>query len=434
MKKSLLITLLLFCVLGKTLNAQVGMINNSPHKSAILDMKATSNKGVLIPNVSLNTNVDVSSIIGNAPAPSLLVYNTNVTILNSGSAGSGYYFWDTNIWKKMITKTDVIGDNLGNYSATKSLDMTTKNILNIKNTYVKNNVEILDRTVANTNYFTVYKNNGFFRILGTKTGVDHFVIDENIGKVGAGTVNPKNNFSVSGGPISQDDFGDGNKYLLMGVTGASKITQNSGWNFTNYAGQITDANNVAVSNQTGVFAWYTADNGAWVEKMRLANDGSLNFSGALKIGTLPLGTFTESNLSVDIAGNVHRTSPTKSIYYTSNLAPGASQTITLTSTAAYSRIIVTSGNGCGRVSIASFIRSDKIIVFKGGQARNILYIATPIGNGGTSYQLAANGVAGCGDGGGATQFNFDIAITPTTIIITNRGNIIKGYTITETVF
>ena len=94
--------------LGSTaMQAQVGMTSNNPDKSAALDMKAASNKGLLIPNVNLSSTIDQSSIAGGTPAQSLLVYNTNSSITGTGAAGAGYYYWDTNIWKKLATKADV---------------------------------------------------------------------------------------------------------------------------------------------------------------------------------------------------------------------------------------------------------------------------------------------------------------------------------------
>lgn len=414
--------------------AQVGMISNSSDKSAALDMKDTNNKGVLLPNAKLNTTTDVTGIAGGVPAQSLLIYNTNASISGTGSAGTGFYYWDTNIWKKMITQADVIGDNLGDHTATKNLDMTNNNILNIQNGYVKNDLQISDRILTNTNYFGIYKNNGFFRIKSSSNGADRLVIDENTGNVGVGTINPKNRFSVAGGPISQDDFGDGDKYLLLGISGGPKITQTA-WTFGSYSGSITDANNVPVSNQTGLFTWNTANNGAWSEKMRLAHDGTLSFTGNLKIGSLSLGAITESLLSVDSNGNVHVAPPIKASYTTASLAPGASQTITLTLITTNANILVSTNNICNDIAAASFVTYNNVIAFQGGQAKNIIYASTVISGEGNSLGLTASGVVGsCTDGGNGTQFNFDIVNTTTTITITNRGNVAKTYVIQQSVF
>ncbi|SFD39448.1 hypothetical protein SAMN05216297_107232, partial [Flavobacterium phragmitis] len=103
----LIIVLCLLC--NGLMQAQVGMMTNNPDKSAILDMKDASNKGLLIPNVNLATTTFVSGINGGVPAQSLLVYNTNDGITGTGAAGTGYYFWDVNIWKKLATSSEASG-------------------------------------------------------------------------------------------------------------------------------------------------------------------------------------------------------------------------------------------------------------------------------------------------------------------------------------
>ena len=58
--------------------------------SAILDVAAT-NKGLLIPRVSLLSTSDVATIT--APATGLLVYNTNASITGLGANGPGFYYY-----------------------------------------------------------------------------------------------------------------------------------------------------------------------------------------------------------------------------------------------------------------------------------------------------------------------------------------------------
>lgn len=67
-----------------------------PHQSAMLDV-ASSNKGLLIPRVNLQSTTDQVTIP--SPANSLMVFNTNTTIIG----GEGYYFWSTaaSQWIKM---------------------------------------------------------------------------------------------------------------------------------------------------------------------------------------------------------------------------------------------------------------------------------------------------------------------------------------------
>lgn len=184
---------------GKTF-AQVGMTNNIPDKSAALDLKATNNKGVLIPNVNLSTTATVTTIAGGAPVTSLLVYNTNTGITGTGAAGTGYYFWDgtASLWKKLITANDVSvpGDNLGNHRATTTLHMANNIVDSISTANVYYQASIYDRTAANTNYVSLYKNNGVFGIW-TNTKGDAINITETNNNVGIGTNSPSNKLTVN---------------------------------------------------------------------------------------------------------------------------------------------------------------------------------------------------------------------------------------------
>lgn len=85
--------------------AQIGMNSNNPDKSAILDMRDAQNKGLLIPQITLTSTTDKSQINGGEPAQSLLVYNTNASITGSGADGTGFYYWDVDTWRKLITDT-----------------------------------------------------------------------------------------------------------------------------------------------------------------------------------------------------------------------------------------------------------------------------------------------------------------------------------------
>jgi hypothetical protein len=88
MKKSVQFFCMLFIALALTVssNAQnVGIGTNTPNTSAILDVKST-NKGILIPQVSLTSLTDIVTIT--TPATGLLVYNTNAGL----SGGVGFYY------------------------------------------------------------------------------------------------------------------------------------------------------------------------------------------------------------------------------------------------------------------------------------------------------------------------------------------------------
>jgi hypothetical protein len=87
-----------FIIITNEVQAQnnVGIGTLTPEQSAILDLSATD-KGILIPRVSLTSTTDIGTIP--SPATSLLVYNTN-----TGMAGGsvGFWYWDGNIWVQAI--------------------------------------------------------------------------------------------------------------------------------------------------------------------------------------------------------------------------------------------------------------------------------------------------------------------------------------------
>ncbi len=71
----------------------INMDGSNPNLSAMLDVNAP-NKGILIPRISLSSNVDTSTVPN--PASSLVVYNTNANMTNGN--GVGFYYWDGSKW------------------------------------------------------------------------------------------------------------------------------------------------------------------------------------------------------------------------------------------------------------------------------------------------------------------------------------------------
>lgn len=92
-----LITLLL----KGSINAQnvgISTTGAAPNASAMLDI-VSSNKGLLIPRVSLTSTADATTITsGNVT--SLLVYNTNVGMTGGGV---GYWYWNGTAWVQLST-------------------------------------------------------------------------------------------------------------------------------------------------------------------------------------------------------------------------------------------------------------------------------------------------------------------------------------------
>lgn len=73
-------------------NVGINTTGASPDATAMLDVVST-NKGVLIPRVSLLSTTDVATI--SSPTTSLLVYNTNASMTNGAL---GYYYYNGTSW------------------------------------------------------------------------------------------------------------------------------------------------------------------------------------------------------------------------------------------------------------------------------------------------------------------------------------------------
>ncbi|MGN7811727.1 hypothetical protein [Flavobacterium sp. 22076] len=86
---------------GYFANAQVGIGTTSPNNSAQLEI-VSADKGVLIPQVTLNSSTD-SSTITNGNVNSLLVFNT----ASVSDVFPGYYYWLTDKWMRIISNKDI---------------------------------------------------------------------------------------------------------------------------------------------------------------------------------------------------------------------------------------------------------------------------------------------------------------------------------------
>jgi hypothetical protein len=87
-------TLTLICLSNVVLLSQnVGIGTLTPDQSSVLDLQSTD-RGLLIPRVSLQSVTDNTTIP--SPAVSLLVYNTNTGM--TGGSGAGFYYWNGTQW------------------------------------------------------------------------------------------------------------------------------------------------------------------------------------------------------------------------------------------------------------------------------------------------------------------------------------------------
>ncbi|WP_321539489.1 hypothetical protein [Flavobacterium piscinae] len=101
------ITLILIVLFTQFAFSQVGVNTTTPDPSSMLDISST-NKGVLVPRVSL-TNVTTTMLDGtNTAATGLLIWNTNAATV--GGNGVGFYFFNGTQWMP-ITQT-ITGNTL----------------------------------------------------------------------------------------------------------------------------------------------------------------------------------------------------------------------------------------------------------------------------------------------------------------------------------
>jgi hypothetical protein len=127
-----------FCL---TNSAQVGIGTTTPDDSSILDITA-SDKGILVPRVSLS-NVTNTMLDGvNTASTGLLIYNTNPAV--TGGSGVGYYYFNSTTWERLTTSTDSSGKwslsgDAGTTVGTDFIGTTDNNALSFRT----NNVERL---------------------------------------------------------------------------------------------------------------------------------------------------------------------------------------------------------------------------------------------------------------------------------------------------
>ncbi len=118
MKKQLLYFALLYTAFSF---AQVGINTTTPDASSMLDISATD-KGVLVPRISL-ANVTTTMLDGtNTAATGLLIWNTNATTV--GGNGVGFYFFNGTQWIPITPTPSTDDQNL----TTPTLVGTTLNL------------------------------------------------------------------------------------------------------------------------------------------------------------------------------------------------------------------------------------------------------------------------------------------------------------------
>lgn len=106
MKRTILCLTILVASFGNiSSQVKIGDNPNTINSSSILELES-SNKGLLLPRISLNSLTDASTIP--SPANYLLIYNTNTSL----APGAGYYFNSgtpaSAQWVKLVSQNDSI--------------------------------------------------------------------------------------------------------------------------------------------------------------------------------------------------------------------------------------------------------------------------------------------------------------------------------------
>lgn len=92
----------------------INTTGNPPHSSAALDIQF-NNRGMRIPNVSLTSAIDNTTIP--SPVLSLLVYNTSTSGTGNNQVTPGYYYWNGSRWIRLLTNAySWAGAVIGNLS------------------------------------------------------------------------------------------------------------------------------------------------------------------------------------------------------------------------------------------------------------------------------------------------------------------------------
>lgn len=81
------------------LNAQVAIGKIGVDDGAIFQLESSS-KGLMIPNVALSSNTDLTTI-SPTPVEGLMVYNTASSGSGNNRVSSGFYYWNGSEWKRL---------------------------------------------------------------------------------------------------------------------------------------------------------------------------------------------------------------------------------------------------------------------------------------------------------------------------------------------
>ena len=288
--------------------SQVGIGTTSPDDSSVLDVVATD-KGLLIPRVSL-PNITTTMLDGlNTAATGLLIFNTNATV--TGGNGTGYYYFNGTVWEKLIsgsTNVEKINDLLDGKSDNDGSQDGSSVFLGL-------NAGINDDSSDNKNVGV-----GFESLLTNSNGYNNTAIGyQSIYSNTTGSGNAANGYqSLSNNTIGNWNVANGN-YALYSNIGGNNNTANgneslyyntNGYNNTanGYESMFSNTNGID-NTANGMQSLYSNTIGAnntasGLRAMYLNTEGNDNTAiGHRSLYSNTLGRFNTANGSHALYGN-----------------------------------------------------------------------------------------------------------------------------------
>ena len=282
-------TLLMLSFMGASF-AQVGIGTELPNASTMLDISA-SDKGVLIPRVSL-TNITDNTTISNGNITSLLIFNTVTT----SELSPGFYYWDGSQWQRLANSNDI--ENLID------IDQTLTNLVDngdgtITYTNEDGAMQTIDiSAIVKTNEtLTTLVDNGDGTLTYTNENGDTQLVD--ISAMATTNETLTNLIDNGDGTITYTNENEASQTIDVAAIVATNETltnlvDNGDGTITytneNEVSQTIDVGALAVSNQP----WFGADNNAGATQ---------NTEDIYHLGRIGIGT-TTPNEQLEINGKV----------------------------------------------------------------------------------------------------------------------------------
>ncbi len=238
-------------------NAQTGIGNNHPDKSAILDLTNSVNKGLLIPKIALTSTTVAAPVT--APATSLMVYNT----ATAGDVTPGYYHWDGVKWVRIVN----------------------------------------DANLKTTAWLPNGNNNGAIKTIGTNDNFDLPIVTNNTekvrvtsdGRMGIGTTTPSGAFEVT-----NDNKGD--QFDDVAITSFGTGTTSPSFYMRKLGGTALAPTNTKNGNIIGNLAWSSRVAGNFLDTSIIRS--TYKGDGTTNLGTLEFSTSGSEKMRIDENGKV----------------------------------------------------------------------------------------------------------------------------------